>query len=156
VCGVAVGSCSPPCGGAASSHAPASGERGEGEPTATPPASRRRRYFTVATSPADRGELPRSCVHALAHAAARRADRDVPSEVLRAGRGRAGHRRSRARRYVHDSKCGNLRARHPWIRSWNKYQVDLGSCWRGIFVFYQIYKNISLFVGMITPIRCQY
>jgi hypothetical protein len=30
---------------------------------------------------------------------------------------------------------GNLHARHRWIRSWNKYQVDLGSRWRGIFVF---------------------
>ena len=76
-------------GGAASSCAPASGERGEDEPTATSLASRLRRCFTAAMSPANCGELPRSCVCAPARAAARRADHDIPSEVLRAGRGRA-------------------------------------------------------------------
>ena len=59
-------------------------------------------------------------------------------------RGRAGRRRSRARLYARDSKCGNLRTRHPWIHSWNKYQVDLESYWREFFMFYQIYKNTKL------------
>jgi hypothetical protein len=34
-----------------------------------------------------------------------------------------------------DRECGCICARRRCLASWNKYQVDLESCWRGFFVF---------------------
>jgi hypothetical protein len=56
-----------------------------------------------------------------------RTARRAPALLRPASKGERGAG-GRERGYTRDSKCGNLRARHLWIRSWNKYQVDLESC----------------------------
>ena len=71
-------------------------------------------------------------------------------ELLRAGRSserrgehrRAGHSgewrgelRAGRERYARDTQCRNIHARGGWVGSWEKYKVDVGSCWRGFFVF---------------------
>ena len=49
---------------------------------------------------------------------------------------RAGHgRRSRKPRYAVHAARGDIRVRTQCLPSWEIYQVNLKSCWRGVFVF---------------------